>query len=295
MVAILEVMAEQQNNSPRDTRHAGIRPAVFIAVIGLVLLVLLATVFLSRPDATKVPKESAPATGATPERESTGAGPRDSRRTDARSLIATTEPMYRGKALSEWISDLESTDADAVKAARLALKELGPLAAPAIPQLAQMLYSDRTANRAAFALVDIGTNSLPFLIEALQNGNRSARLEAALAVGEFRGAGEAAVPALVACMKYDDDSVRVNAIGALQSIPKRPDIAVPALIECLADQDASGRATAATVLLKYGASAEPAVPALLRAAREDSDPHVRERAAMALRAIAPQRAEAEGL
>ena len=132
-----------------------------------------------------------------------------------RNVWAAEGPGFAARRLTNNTSDdgQELTNLEFSADGNYIVYASGPLAAPAIPQLAQMLYSDRTANRAAFALVDIGTNSLPFLIEALQNGNRSARLEAALAVGEFRGAGEAAVPALVACMKYDDDSVRVNALA----------------------------------------------------------------------------------
>ena len=59
------------------------------------------------------------------------------------SLVPTTEPIQR-KTLSGWVLDLESTNAEVVQAARQALKDLGPDAAPAIPQLAQMLNDGRT-------------------------------------------------------------------------------------------------------------------------------------------------------
>src|SRR5262249_44741190 len=141
------------------------------------------------------------------------------------------------KTLNDWVLDLDSTNADVVSTASQALADLGQDAAPAIPQLAQMLNDGRTCNRAAWALVKMGTNSLPVLFDALTNGNQYARLEVAGAIGWFREAGEGAVPGLVECMKYDDPAVRGNAIASLQSIPKRPDIAVPALIAALGDPE----------------------------------------------------------
>jgi HEAT repeat protein len=203
------------------------------------------------------------------------------------------------KTLTGWVLDLESTNAKVVQAARRALADLGPEAAPAIPQLAQMLKEGRNCNSAAYTLANIGTNALPVLIDALTNGNRIARLEAAGAIGtpRFGEAGEAAVPALVECMRDDDPGVRGNAIAALQAIPKRPDIAVPALIAALADPDASVRGGADTVLRKYAqVEADATIPMLVQAAQHDQNPvSIRFRAAEIVRAIAPERAKAEGL
>jgi HEAT repeat protein len=200
------------------------------------------------------------------------------------------------KTLTGWVLDLESTNAQVVQAARQALAELGPEAAPAIPQLARMLNDGRTCNSAAWALVKIGTNALPALVDALTNGNRYARLEVAGAISWFREDAEGAVPGLVECMKDEDPGARGNAIAALQAIPKRPDIAVPALIAALADPDLNVRDNAVTVLRKYGqVQAEVTIPMLVQAAGQDENPLIRFRAAEVLRAVAPERAKAEGL
>jgi RNA polymerase sigma factor (sigma-70 family) len=213
-----------------------------------------------------------------------------------RSPLVAPEPPPQEKTLNDWVSDLESTNNDVIQAARKALADLGPEAAPAIPRLAQMLGSGHTCNSAAWALVKIGTNSLPVLLDALTNGNTFARLEVAGAIGWFREAGAEAVPGLVECMKDDDPGVRMNAIGTLQAIPKMPDIAVPALIACLSDPDASVRQSTTTVLEKYGkVEADTTIPLLVQAARQDPNPRIRDRAAEILRTVAPQRAEAEGL
>jgi HEAT repeat protein len=201
------------------------------------------------------------------------------------------------KTLTGWVLDLESTNAEVVQAARKALADLGPDAAPAIPQLARMLNEAGTGNSAAWALVQIGTNSLPVLLDALTNGNTNARLEVAGAIGWLREAAEEAVPGLVECMKDDDSGVRGNAIAALQAIPKRPEIAVPALIAALADPEASVHDNADTVLRKY-AKVEPdaTIPMLVQAAQQSQNPDsVRFRAAEIVRVMVPERAKAEGL
>jgi len=160
-----------------------------------------------------------------------------------------------------------------------------------------MLKEGRSCNSAAWTLVKIGTNALPVLIDALASGNKYARLEVAGAVGWFREGGEAAVPALVECLRDDDPGVRGNAIAALKAIPKRPDIAVPALIVALADPEVSVHDSADTTLRKYAqVEAEATIPMLVQAAQQDQNPvSIRFRAAEIVRAIAPERAKAEGL
>jgi HEAT repeat protein len=132
-------------------------------------------------------------------------------------------------------------------------------------------------------------------MDALTNGNPVVRLEAAGAIGGLREAGEAAVPLLVECMRDDDPGVRRNAIAALQAIPKRPDIAVPALIGALADPDVHDSAD--TVLRKYAqVAADTTIPMLVQAAQQAENPvSIRFRAGEIVRAVAPERAKAEGL
>ncbi|HEY5914907.1 MAG TPA: HEAT repeat domain-containing protein [Verrucomicrobiae bacterium] len=217
--------------------------------------------------------------------------------TRTRPVVAASEPMQ--KTLAGWLLDLESPNAEVVQAARKALADLGPDAAPAIPQLAQMLKEGRNCNSAAYTLANIGTNALPVLIDALTNGNPKARLDVAGAIGtpRFGEAGEAAVPALVECLRDEDPYVRKNAIAALQAIPKRPDLAVPALIAALADPDASINDNADITLRKYAkVEADATIPMLVEAAQQSQNPvSVRFRAAEIVRAIAPERAKAEGL
>jgi HEAT repeat protein len=201
------------------------------------------------------------------------------------------------KTPAGWVLDLDSTNAEVFQAARKALEALGPDAAPAIPQLAQMLKEGRNCNAAAWALVKIGTNALPALINALSNGNSVTRLDTAGAIGWLREAGEPAVPALVECMRDEDSAVRANAISSLQAISKWPDIALPALIAALADPEARVHDNADTALREYAkVESDTTIPMLIRAAKEEQNPvSVRFRAGEIVRAIAPERAKAEGL
>lgn len=279
--------SKQTHNEAGTTR---IRLSVWLLVLGS-LLVILVAICLPWPGATKAPETASSAAGD----DVAATAPSSAPRTSGRFVVPTTEPIQR-KTLTGWVLDLESTNGEVVQAARQALKDLGPDAAPAIPQLAQMLNDGRTCNSAARALVNIGTNSLPVLLDALTNGNKYSRLEVAGSIGSLREAAEQAVPGLVECMKYDDLGVRANAIASLQSITARPDIAVPALVACLSDPDAGVRGSATTVLEKYGkVEANTTIAILVQAAGQDQNPLVRFKAAEILRTIAPERAKAEGL
>ncbi len=258
-------------------------------------LIILAAICLPRPDPIKPPEQPAQAPGNIAGQDPLALSPDDARPTRTGPMMAASEPTQ--KTLAGWVLDLKSTNAEVVYAARKALEDLGPDAAPAIPQLAQMLGDGPTCNSAAWALVKIGTNALPVLIEALTNGNKYSRLEVAGAISSLRDAAAEAVPALVQCIGDEDSGVRGNAIASLQAIPRRPDLAVPALIAALADPEATVHENAQTVLREYArVAADATISALVQAARQEQNPvSIRFRAAEIVRAIAPERAQAEGL
>jgi RNA polymerase sigma factor (sigma-70 family) len=224
-------------------------------------------------------------------------GPRPSWLAKARRIPESQapDPMYLGKTLDEWVAELISTNQPLREAAHEAFKAMGDSAAPAIPALATVLHSSRNQNAAAWALVFVGTDSLPTLIDALTDGSPVARMEVAGAIGSMRDRAEAAVPALVECMRHPYWAARCNAINSLQSIAKQPDLVVPAVTVCLTDTNTNVRVSAATLLRYFGNAAGSAVPALAQVAREDADALVRTRAAESLREISPERANTEGL
>ena len=177
-------MTTPSKPTPREPGPTGIRLSVWLLALGSMFVILVA-ICLPRPGATKAPETAGsvapPDVGAT--------APSSAKRISGRFVVPTSEPIER-KTLNGWVLDLESTNGEVVQAARQALKDLGPDAAPAIPQLAKMLSDGRTCNSAAWALVNIGTNSLPVLLDALTNGNSDSRLEVAGAIGSLREAAE---------------------------------------------------------------------------------------------------------
>jgi hypothetical protein len=208
--------------------------------------------------------------------------------------MSTAEPTYGGRALTDWLADSMSTNSDVVVPAAKVLYELGADASPLIPHLATLLNSSNHCNHAVRLLVSIGTNSLPVLLDALAH-NSTARQDVAGFIGQFGEAASDAIPTLLQCLRDADSGVRGSAMGALGNICTRPDIVVPALVNCLADPDVMLRMGAAAMLSRYGTSAAAAVPVLVSVAREDPDEQVRKAAAESLRAVAPERADAEEL
>jgi HEAT repeat protein len=281
---------------PAHSRAARFRGRAIVWLLVLVSgLAIVLAICLPRPGAIKAPEQAPQPPADIAGQDAPAKAAWDPHPISSRAESTFTEPMQKTPA--GWVLDLESTNAEVVQAARKALAALGPDAAPAIPQLARMLNEAGTGNSAAWALVQIGTKSLPVLLDALTNGNTNARMEVAGAIGWLREDAEEAIPGLVECMKDDDSGVRGNAIAALQAIPKRPEIAVPALIAALADPEASVHDNADTVLRKY-AKVEPdaTIPMLVQAAQQSLNPvSIRFRAAEIVRAIAPERAKAEGL
>jgi HEAT repeat protein len=283
-------MIPSSKQEPSEAASSRVRVTFWLLLLSG--LMILAALSLPRPGATKAPEPLLPPPPDIAAQDLPASNPP---LTSATPLAPATEPLPT--ALAGWVLDLESTNAAVAQAARKALADLGPEAAPAIPQLARLLADVRTCNSAAWVLAIVGTNALPVLLDALTNGNRNARVEVAGAIGMFREAGEAAIPGLVECMQYNDPLVRANALASLLSILKRPDLAVPALIATLADRDAKVRISATRVLQKYGqVEADATIPALVQAARQEQNPlMIRSGAAEILRTIAPERATAEGL
>ncbi|HSL22076.1 MAG TPA: HEAT repeat domain-containing protein [Vicinamibacterales bacterium] len=132
--------------------------------------------------------------------------------------------------------------------------------------------------RAAAALVKIGTVSVEPLIGALNDRRWHARRSAAWALGALDDAR--AVQPLIAALGDAEPPVRRNAAWALGALDD--DRAVDALMAALGDADADTRAQAAWALGAIDAAR--AAPALVRAL-SDSDVRVRRQAAWALGAI----------
>src|SRR5262249_9222526 len=141
--------------------------------------------------------------------------------------------------------------------AAVALGNVGPPAATAVPALVKVLRQDRDAR---------------------------ARVLAATALAWLGPRARKAIPALLEALK--DDDVRTDAGISLKKLV--PDAsALPALLELLRDKRGEVRAEAAAVLGYMGAASKPALPALIRTLREDKDQDVRASTCLALERIGP--------
>ena len=132
--------------------------------------------------------------------------------------------------------------------------------------------------KAAAALVAIGTAAYESLASALRAPQWHARKNAAWALGALDD-GRAVDP-LIAALRDTEPPVRRSAAWALGAVDDRK--AVPALVGALRDADSSVRAQAAWALGAIDST--EAVPGLT-AALGDADPTVRAQAAWALGAI----------
>ncbi|MDD5307975.1 MAG: HEAT repeat domain-containing protein [Deltaproteobacteria bacterium] len=98
--------------------------------------------------------------------------------------------------------------------------------------------------------------------------------------------GPKAVPGLIAALENDDRSVRLNASGVLGRMGPAARDAIPALIKALESDDPNMRMNAAGDLGKIG-DLDPALVPALKVAAGDKDPKVAEAARNALRTIGP--------
>jgi HEAT repeat protein len=170
------------------------------------------------------------------------------------------------------------------------LEALGPIAAPAIPELIPLLGDEQTAYPAALALGAIGESAVPALVQCLTNANAQLRVSAVQAINFMHGA-EGAIPSLVTCLTDPEPTVRFCAAIALGDMRKQPETVVPLLTMLLDDTDSSVRQAGAIALGLYGSEAQAAT-AKLNLLQNDPSGEVRQAAKTAINKILPPNAEA---
>lgn len=161
---------------------------------------------------------------------------------------------YLGKARNsgrKWIPNW-ATDEKAIKQSENAVgffHLMGPDAAPAIPQLAELArHPDRKmSSRAFYTLFAIGNSAFPAFVGIIADTNSSAALRGrALEYvniligqpGNPRNLGTnaiLAVPALIRNLDDADPIVAVRAAAAIGYLRLQPEISIPALIEASKD------------------------------------------------------------
>jgi HEAT repeat protein len=172
-----------------------------------------------------------------------------------------------------------------VKAALKACAILGPVAASAIPEVAEQLPDPTLTPEAAVALSFMGRAAFGPLRDALSSDDPVVRREALRSIGKLKERapldGRAVVPLLIKEVSDSDPGVRAVAVTYLGIIHEGGTEAVDALVTALKDQEVDVRRSSATALGSFGDAAAPALPALRKAAA-DADPEVAREAGVTL-------------
>lgn len=175
------------------------------------------------------------------------------------------------------------------------LGRMGPAAAPATPQLVQLIEdkNPNVAHAAVLALAAIGPpakEAVPALTQALQQ-HRDADADAtdyAFALGSIGPDAAAAAPQLEMLLKSPDANLGLISAWSLARIqPKSAPVAaktLPLLVAGLSSPSPAARQAAAEALASLGPLAKSAEPSLKKASA-DSDQNVRDAAAKALAAV----------
>jgi HEAT repeat protein len=164
---------------------------------------------------------------------------------------------------------------------------LGAQAAPAVPELIQMLSDKDTWNAATLALTDIGEAAIPGLVTALTNRANAFQIRVGAAKVLSSGAGTSIiVPALASCLD-DAPQIAYQAAIGLGRLRVEPTITVPALMKAAGNGLPLVRHDAISALGLFGTNALPAVSVLTNFLA-DPDPDIREATTSALETIAPE-------
>jgi HEAT repeat protein len=167
------------------------------------------------------------------------------------------------------------------KAALKASGLLGPLAEPAVPDVAEHLTDPQFTEEAAVALSFMGREAFAPLRKAAGSTDPVVRREALRSIGKLKDRApldaRAVVPLLLDGLLDPDATVRTVAATYLGIIHAEPVTVVPALVEALKDEETVVRSAAATALGSFSpASAQSAVPALRKAASDRNEDVARE-------------------
>jgi HEAT repeat protein len=134
--------------------------------------------------------------------------------------LLTAGGQHNGRSTRQWVNALDDPDPNTRKQAIFALGAIGSKAERAVPKLATIMVED---------------------------SDREARIEAALALSKMDPVSKAAVAQLAKALEDQEPMVRMNAARALFRLKEEARPAVPAMLKALADDENLTNARAFTV------------------------------------------------
>src|SRR5262249_40716440 len=152
-----------------------------------------------------------------------------------------------------------------------ALARIGPLAKAAAPALIDALNDDdpEVRDKADFALFEMGSVAVPFLLHGLTRDEPRIRSAVAETLGSILPRPRTAVPALIKALKDKDAVVRLKTVQALGAIADST--AIPSLLSIHQDDaDMHVRDAVLVALLNYEDLPKDAIPGLIGILKRES-------------------------
>jgi hypothetical protein len=171
----------------------------------------------------------------------------------------------------------------------LALGRLTPVVPEAVEELNRLLLHKELGADAVAALAMAGPAAVAVFVKAMDHPDETVRNRAVFGLGRI-DPFEAAVPGLLAALDHKDRTLREWALSVVIDLQTKgvavgKDEVVDALARRLLDGDDRTRSAAVIALVNLKAAAARARPALEKAAANDPDGTIRQRARAALQAI----------
>ena len=189
------------------------------------------------------------------------------------------DPLVIGKLNEKLIT----ANPNAVASTAFVIARLGKSAHRSVGPLLEALLRSKDSlalSRVSEALGRIGLPAVSSTLKAFAHPNADARRSQSL-MDALVAMGDEAMPQIVEALRTPVAPTRAGAARTLGSLGKSPEGVIPAIEAALDDTDATVRASAAFALGRLGKDAEGAIPRLVQSTR-DADPAVRSAALEAL-------------
>lgn len=167
---------------------------------------------------------------------------------------------------------------------------LGPIAAPAAPELRRRIVTKGPTDsryRALAAIAQTGPPAVPAIAQVLSNASDAASMWVTFCIEDLGTNAKPLVPILLQNLRHTNPDVVVQSIYTLSQLQLDATNVVPALAACLRHPDRNVRFSTPCSLAKFGALAHPALAALTNAL-SDADADVRREVAEAISKIAAE-------